>query len=99
MVNRLSYLFVRFLTLAAGFVTFKTISEAHRIARAHQGSLKELFGARLALAPTPHDIVWENISKEPAEVGSRRTFGFVGIGVVCFFNTLPVRRPLANCTD
>ena len=74
-----------------GFVTFKTISEAHRIARTHQGRLKELYGARLALAPPPHDIVWENISREPAEVKSRRILGFISIAVVCFFNTLPVR--------
>ncbi|KIR52730.1 hypothetical protein I315_04593 [Cryptococcus gattii Ru294] len=73
-----------------GFVTFKTIAEAHRIARAHRGKLKELFGAELQLAPMPHDIVWENISKEPAELGSKNTFGFVIIGIVCFFNTLPL---------
>jgi hypothetical protein len=71
-------------------VTFKTIAEAHRIARAHQGRLKELHGARIYLAPMPKDIVWENISREPAEVASRRTFGFVFIGAVCFFNTVPV---------
>ncbi|WVQ86148.1 hypothetical protein IAT38_008316 [Cryptococcus sp. DSM 104549] len=73
-----------------GFVTFKTIAEAHRIARAHRGKLKELYGAELQLAPMPQDIVWENISKEPAELGSRRTFGFVIIGIVCFFNTVPL---------
>lgn len=88
-----------------GFVTFKTIAEAHRIARTHRGKLKELFGAELQLAPMPHDIVWENISKEPAELGSKNTFGFIIIGIVCFFNTLPVSlslffffgtRPAAN---
>ncbi|OWZ50389.1 hypothetical protein C368_06530 [Cryptococcus neoformans 125.91] len=73
-----------------GFVTFKTIAEAHRIARTHRGKLKELFGAELQLAPMPHDIVWENISKEPAELGSKNTFGFIIIGIVCFFNTLPL---------
>ena len=78
--------------LSPGFVTFKTISEAHRIARTHRGRLKELQGAQLQLAPMPHDIVWENIAREPAEVSSRRGFGFVLIGTVCFFNTLPVRR-------
>ncbi|WVQ95300.1 hypothetical protein IAU59_002395 [Kwoniella sp. CBS 9459] len=73
-----------------GFVTFKTIAEAHRIARAHQGRLKELHGAQLHLAPMPQDIVWENISKDSAEVGSRRTFGFVLIGLVCFVYTVPL---------
>ncbi|WWD20826.1 hypothetical protein CI109_105303 [Kwoniella shandongensis] len=73
-----------------GFVTFKTIAEAHRIARSHQGKLKELFGAQLHLAPMPHDIVWQNIPMEPAEIASRRTFGFVLIGITCFFNTLPL---------
>ncbi|ODO05881.1 hypothetical protein I350_04942 [Cryptococcus amylolentus CBS 6273] len=73
-----------------GFVTFKTIAEAHRIARAHRGKLKELFGASLQLAPMPHDIVWENISKEPAELGTRRTFGWGLIAIICFFNTIPL---------
>ncbi|WWC98281.1 hypothetical protein V866_005172 [Kwoniella sp. B9012] len=73
-----------------GFVTFKTIAEAHRIARAHQGKLKELHGAQLHLAPMPQDIVWENISKDSAEVGSRRTFGFIFIGIICFFYTVPL---------
>ena len=75
----------------SGFVTFKSIAEAHRIARAHQGPQKELHGARLALAPMPHDIVWQNISKEPGEIRSRNIFGFIFIGVVCFFYTVPVR--------
>nr|XP_018259836.1 uncharacterized protein I303_07907 [Kwoniella dejecticola CBS 10117]OBR81994.1 hypothetical protein I303_07907 [Kwoniella dejecticola CBS 10117] len=73
-----------------GFVTFKTIAEAHRIARAHRGKLKELYGAQLQLAPMPQDIVWENISKDSAEVGSRRTFGFIFIGIICFFYTVPL---------
>ena len=38
------------------------------------------------------DIVWENISREPAALSSRRTLGFIFIGIVCFFNTLPVSR-------
>ncbi|WRT70828.1 uncharacterized protein IL334_007827 [Kwoniella shivajii] len=73
-----------------GFVTFKTIAEAHRIARAHQGRLKELHGAQLQLAPMPQDIVWQNISKDSAEIGSRRTFGFIFIGTICFFYTVPL---------
>lgn len=73
-----------------GFVTFKTIAEAHRIARSHRGKLPELFGARLQLAPMPHDVVWQNISREPGEIASRTTFGFVLIGLVCFFNTIPL---------
>jgi hypothetical protein len=40
-----------------GFVTFKTIAEAHRIARAHRGRLKELGGAELSLAPPSRDLV------------------------------------------
>jgi hypothetical protein len=74
----------------SGFVTFKTISEAHRIARAHPGRLKELFGAQLQLAPMPHDIVWDNISKEPGQIATRNTLGFVFLGLICFFNTVPV---------
>ncbi|WWC92437.1 uncharacterized protein L201_007395 [Kwoniella dendrophila CBS 6074] len=73
-----------------GFVTFKTIAEAHRIARAHQGKLKELHGARLHLAPPAQDIVWENISKDSGEIGSRSLFGFIFIGIICFFYTVPL---------
>lgn len=73
-----------------GFVTFKTIAEAHRIARAHRGRLKELHGAQLHLAPPPKDIIWENINKEPSALASRRLFGFVWIGVICFFYTIPL---------
>ncbi|KAK4687006.1 calcium permeable stress-gated cation channel, partial [Tremellales sp. Uapishka_1] len=73
-----------------GFVTFKTISEAHRIARTHQGKQKELFGARLQLAPMPQDIVWNNISKEPSQIATNRALGFIAIGLVCFFNTIPL---------
>ncbi|WVR08713.1 hypothetical protein IAU60_005771 [Kwoniella sp. DSM 27419] len=73
-----------------GFVTFKTIAEAHRIARSHRGRLKELHGAHLQLAPMPQDIVWQNISKDATEVGSKSTFGFVLIGIVCFLYTLPL---------
>ena len=73
-----------------GFVTFKTISECHRIALAHHGKLKELHGARVQLAPMPQDIVWQNMRREPTEIQSRTTFGFLVIGVVCFLNTIPV---------
>ncbi|ORX40793.1 hypothetical protein BD324DRAFT_575027 [Kockovaella imperatae] len=73
-----------------GFVTFKTISEAHRIARAHHGKLKELHGARLQLAPMPQDIVWQNLRREPGQVASRTQFGFFIIGIVCFLNTIPL---------
>lgn len=73
-----------------GFITFKTMAEAHRIARAHQGSLKELGGAILQLAPLPQDIVWKNIAKDPAEVASTTIWGFVIIAIVCFLNTVPL---------
>lgn len=73
-----------------GFITFTTMAEAHRIARAHQGSLSELGGARLQLAPLPEDIVWQNISKETAEMASTRLSGWLLIGLVCFLNTLPL---------
>lgn len=38
----------------------------------------------------PLDIVWENISKEPSEVMTKRSLGFLWIAVVCFFNTIPL---------
>lgn len=47
-----------------GFVTFKTIAEAHRIARAHTGRLRELGGAELQLAPPPRDLVSWRVAPE-----------------------------------
>lgn len=73
-----------------GFVTFRTIAEAHRIARRHQGKLKELGGAELHFSPPPRDILWQNIAKDPAEVASTKVIGFLLIGLVCFLNTLPL---------
>lgn len=73
-----------------GFVTLKTISEAHRIARSHRGKLKELGGAEITLAPPSQDLVWENIKLEPAARRSRVFMGFFYIAVVCFFNTIPL---------
>lgn len=40
-----------------GFITMKTIAEAHRIAREHTGRIKELGRAQLQLAPEPKDLV------------------------------------------
>ena len=38
----------------------------------------------------PQDIVWQNISREPAQIRSRIVFGFIILGVVCFLNTIPL---------
>lgn len=73
-----------------GFITFKTIAEAHRIARNHKGPLSELGGASLQLAPLPQDIVWKNIAKDSAELKSTTIAGFFLIGLVCFLNTVPL---------
>jgi calcium permeable stress-gated cation channel len=73
-----------------GFVTMKTIAEAHRIARAHRGRQKELGGAELVLAPEPKDLIWQNVTMDPRKKGWNVFIGFVFIGVVCFFNTLPL---------
>lgn len=73
-----------------GFVTLKTISEAHRIARAHRGSLKELGGATIQLAPSPHDLIWKNVPLEPNVIAGRKLWGFLVLGVVCFLHTLPL---------
>ncbi len=73
-----------------GFVTMKTIAEAHRIARAHRGRQKELGGAELVLAPDPKDLLWQNVTLDPGTKGWNTFVGFVIIGIVCFLNTLPL---------
>lgn len=66
-----------------GFVTLKTVAEAHRIAREHSGNQKELGGAHIQLAPSPNDILWQNIKQDSVELASKRMFGFFLIG--CLF--------------
>lgn len=73
-----------------GFVTLKTISEAHRIARTHRGRLKELNGARIQLAPSPQDLIWKNVPLEPNVIAGRKVWGFLCLGVICFLHTLPL---------
>lgn len=73
-----------------GFVTFRTIAEAHRIARTHAGKAKELGGAQLQLAPMPHDIIWDNLRKEPVELASARSFGFFLLGGLFIVNVVPL---------
>lgn len=73
-----------------GFITFKTIADAHRIAQTHRGKLKELGGAELSLAPPSRDLVWKNVPMEASERNSRKVMGFIFLGVVCFFNTVPL---------
>ncbi len=73
-----------------GFVTFKTIAEAHRIARAHRGPQKELNGAELTLAPEPKDLIWQNVTLDPGQKSWNTFIGFVILAIVCFFNTLPL---------
>lgn len=68
----------------------KTIAEAHRIARAHRGGQKELRGAEIQLAPSPRDLLWQNITMDGSEKSRKTIIGFVIIGVVCFFNTIPL---------
>ncbi|KAJ9101756.1 hypothetical protein QFC21_003095 [Naganishia friedmannii] len=73
-----------------GFVTLKTISEAHRIARTHRGHLKELNGAQIQLAPSPQDLIWKNVPLEPSVIAGRKVWGFICLGVICFLHTLPL---------
>ncbi|KAL1412499.1 hypothetical protein Q8F55_000244 [Vanrija albida] len=73
-----------------GFVTFKTIAEAHRIARMHRGPVKELGGAVIQLAPVPSDIVWKNINKDPKELSSTKVLGFFLIALLGFVNLIPI---------
>ncbi|TXT12955.1 hypothetical protein VHUM_01356 [Vanrija humicola] len=73
-----------------GFVTFKTIAEAHRIARMHRGSIKELGGAVIQLAPVPSDIVWKNINKDPQELSYTKVMGFILIALLGFVNLIPI---------
>ncbi|KAF8891786.1 hypothetical protein BD779DRAFT_1670745 [Infundibulicybe gibba] len=47
-------------------------------------------GAKVLLAPNPKDIIWENMNKADGEIARKRFLGFLWLGLVCFFNTLPL---------
>jgi hypothetical protein len=72
-----------------GFVTFKTVAEAHRIARAHDGKLRELDGACLQMAPAPRDILWKNIKKDPVDLASANMGGWVLLAAVFIGYAVP----------
>lgn len=73
-----------------GFVTFKTVAEAHRIARIYSGKVKDMGGAHLQLAPEPRDIIWQNLTKDGPELVTARNLGWIFIALICLANTIPV---------
>lgn len=73
-----------------GFVTFKTVAEAHRIARIYAGKVKDMGGAHLQLAPEPRDIIWQNLTKDGPELVTARNLGWIFIALICLANTVPV---------
>lgn len=44
--------------------------------------------------------IWKNVTMEPSERSSKVFMGFIFLGVVCFFNTVPLLAVsiLANLT-
>jgi hypothetical protein len=57
---------------------------------AHMLRDKHPKGTDIALAPNPKDILWGNMSKSQSELARKKLVGFVILGVICFFNTIPL---------
>ncbi|CAH7672629.1 hypothetical protein PPACK8108_LOCUS7443 [Phakopsora pachyrhizi] len=56
-----------------GFASFAAVSYAHIVAK-KLGS-KRIKGVAFSLAPAPHDIIWENLTKSDAVVFRQRVIG------------------------
>jgi hypothetical protein len=81
-----------------GFASLAAVPYAHIVGRKLEG--KKLKGAEVTLAPNPKDIIWTNMNMSDSEIASKKMMGFIWIGLVCSFNTVPlfVISILANLT-
>ncbi|CUA66982.1 putative protein C354,08c [Schizosaccharomyces pombe 972h-] [Rhizoctonia solani] len=71
-----------------GFASMAAVPYAHTVAQMlHRKHPK---GTTITLAPNPKDIIWSNLTKGEAALASSRTTGWLLIGAVCFFNTIPL---------
>ncbi|EKM53375.1 uncharacterized protein PHACADRAFT_259710 [Phanerochaete carnosa HHB-10118-sp] len=71
-----------------GFASMGAVSYAHIVANMLRR--KHVKGTSITLAPNPKDIIWENLNKTPSEIRAKKTTGWIFLGVVCFFNTIPL---------
>jgi hypothetical protein len=71
-----------------GFASMAAVPYAHIVAK--MLITKHPKGTDIVMAPNPKDILWENMNKTDSEIARKRMMGFIWLGVVCFFNTIPL---------
>lgn len=71
-----------------GFASMAAVPYAHVVANLLRN--KHPKGTTITLAPNPKDLVWQNLSKSRAELARNKTFGWLMLVAVCFFNTVPL---------
>lgn len=71
-----------------GFASMGAVPYAHIVA--HMLRNKHPKGTDIALAPNPKDIIWENMAKSQSEIARKKLVGFIILGIICFFNTIPL---------
>ncbi|TDL23029.1 DUF221-domain-containing protein [Rickenella mellea] len=71
-----------------GFASMAAVPYAHIAAQLLMN--KHPQGTDIGLAPNPKDILWNNLNLSDGAVARRRLLGWIYLGVVCFFNTVPL---------
>ncbi|KAI9465279.1 hypothetical protein BJY52DRAFT_1388541 [Lactarius psammicola] len=82
-----------------GFASMAAVPYAHIVAQLLER--KHPKGSEIGLAPNPKDIIWENLSKSPAELFRKRSTGWFFLTLIAFLNTVPlfVLSILANLSS
>lgn len=71
-----------------GFASMATVPFAHAVARSLRK--KRPRGLKVALAPPPKDIVWENMNLTAAQRVRSSSWGFVLLSILLFINAVPL---------
>ncbi|KDN52353.1 DUF221-domain-containing protein [Tilletiaria anomala UBC 951] len=71
-----------------GFASLAAVPYAHAAAKSLQS--KKPGGLRIQLAPSPHAIIWRNLTMSSAERFRRSTIGFIVLLVLLFVNAVPL---------
>lgn len=82
-----------------GFASMAAVPYAHIVAQLLER--KHPKGSDVGLAPNPKDLIWENLSKSPAELFRKKSTGWFFLTLIAFLNTVPlfVLSILANLSS
>ncbi|SCZ94465.1 BZ3500_MvSof-1268-A1-R1_Chr12-2g03916 [Microbotryum saponariae] len=71
-----------------GFASFETVPYAHLVAKKLEGKKKG--DARWDLAPSPQDIIWDNLTMHDNSRRKNKFFGAILLVVFCIFYLIPL---------